>query len=210
MNPTKKTFYLIRHGQTDWNLQKRLQGSHDIPLNETGREQARVLQPFFDNHKIDLLCASPLGRAQETLRLIFPNWNGKAMVIEEHLREVNLGPLEGRMQADVEQEFGLDTWKKWMEVPEGSEDFAYDGAETPRQSNARLKKCLLKIAGEHPFETAAVCIHGFLLRRFIQDISPVQPSRVIPNGLIMEIECDLKNETFALKEIFQVLEEKRY
>lgn len=207
---SRKTFYLIRHGQTDWNLQKRLQGAHDIPLNETGREQARVLKPFFAQHPIDLLCASPLGRAQETLRLIFPDWDKKPMVIESDLREVGLGPLEGRMQAEVEQEFGMETWKRWMEVPDGSEDFAYEGAETPRQSNTRLKNCLLKIAKEHDFETAAVCIHGFLLRRFIQHISPVQPSRVIPNGLIMRIICDPANGTFTLEEIFQVLEEKRY
>ena len=189
---------------------KRLQGANDIPLNETGREQARVLQPFFKHRPIDLLCASPLGRAQETLRLIFPTWPGPPTVIEEHLREVNLGPLEGRMQADVEHDFGAEAWTRWMEVPDGSEDFAYEGAETPRQSNSRLKECLLKIGKNHSFEVAAVCVHGFLLRRFVQHLSPVQPSRVIPNGLIIEILCDLSTNQFYLKGIYSVLEENRF
>lgn len=205
----KKTFYLIRHGQTDWNLQKRLQGSNDIPLNDTGRTQAQALRPVFQTLPVDLLFASPMGRAQETLRIIFPD-RASEVRIEADLREVHLGPLEGRPQVEVETEFGMDQWLKWMEIPDGSEDFAFPGAETPRQSNTRLANCLVKIAKENHFETAALCLHGFLLRRFIQFVSPVQPSRIIPNGLIAEIECDTEKAQFKLVQIISALEEKRF
>ncbi|MET0318796.1 MAG: histidine phosphatase family protein, partial [Rhodococcus fascians] len=61
---------LVRHGETDWNLHGRLQGSSDIPLNDTGRAQAREAVYELSDHSWDLLVSSPLSRAAETADII--------------------------------------------------------------------------------------------------------------------------------------------
>lgn len=161
------TFYLVRHGQTDWNLQKRLQGTNDIPLNETGRGQARALRKFFEHHPVDAWFSSPLSRALETL-MIATEREAHQIVIEPGLMEVGLGALEGTL---------------WS----GGGDAALPGAEEAESSNSRFRASLIKLSRAHSFTRAAVCTHGFLLRRFLQELAPVDPPRVIANGLIAEV-----------------------
>ena len=62
--------YLVRHGETDWNLQRRIQGSTDIPLNDTGREQAAATGRLLARREWDAIYSSPLSRAIETGELI--------------------------------------------------------------------------------------------------------------------------------------------
>ena len=62
--------YLVRHGETDWNRQHRIQGLTDIPLNETGRAQARATGRLLSRRSFDGIYASPLDRAMETARII--------------------------------------------------------------------------------------------------------------------------------------------
>lgn len=62
--------YFVRHGQTDWNIQHRLQGSADIPLNKTGINQAQILKEKINNLDIDFIISSPLKRAVDTANII--------------------------------------------------------------------------------------------------------------------------------------------
>ena len=62
--------YLIRHGQTDWNIQGKIQGSHDIPLNDTGRAQAKLVAEGMDSRPVTKIFSSTLVRAVETARMI--------------------------------------------------------------------------------------------------------------------------------------------
>jgi probable phosphoglycerate mutase len=92
--------YLFRHGETDYNKNKRMQGSADIPLNEYGRELAKVSGEALKDVVFDRVFCSPLGRAQETARLIL----GEKQVdieIDQRLREIDAGPLEGTYFADA-------------------------------------------------------------------------------------------------------------
>lgn len=200
---SKRVFYLVRHGQTDWNAERRLQGSHDIPLNTVGREQARALKPFFDHHPVQVYFSSPLSRARETLRLAtgIPE---ERLIIEPSLAEVRLGPLEGLSQQEILDRFGTDLWSKWSSVSTDGQSFAFDGAENPRESNSRLEEGLRRLAHTHAFAAAAVCTHGFLLRRFLQKLDPVEPPRIIPNGLIAEVL--LMNDRLELAAVHEMLQ----
>ena len=87
--------YLVRHGQTDWNLMKKIQGHTDLKLNDTGRKQAEQLALEIKNFNLDIIITSDLIRAKETTDIL--NRKQKINVlIEPRLKELNLGRLEGQ------------------------------------------------------------------------------------------------------------------
>ena len=96
------TFYVLRHGQTDWNLEMRLQGSTDIALNDTGREQARHAAGILVDHGITKIVVSPLSRAMETARIVGDRL-GLEPVIDNRLIERNFGLFEGMTIDEVHQ-----------------------------------------------------------------------------------------------------------
>ena len=101
------TIYFIRHGETDWNAQRRYQGQADIPLNDTGRAQARrngeALRAFLPRIGQADFIASPLQRTLETMRIV-RGALGLAMddfTIDPRLIELNYGHWEGQLASDL-------------------------------------------------------------------------------------------------------------
>lgn len=86
--------YLIRHGETDWNTQKRLQGSADIPLNRNGRELAKLTAEGIKDIGFDLIYTSPLIRAKETAEIICGERN-IPILVDDRLQEIYFGGYEG-------------------------------------------------------------------------------------------------------------------
>lgn len=86
--------YFIRHGQTDWNVQRRFQGGQDIPLNETGRNQARQIAARFDGTRLNRIYHSPLSRAVETAQIVCERAAAELVSVPD-LREVCMGEWEG-------------------------------------------------------------------------------------------------------------------
>jgi probable phosphoglycerate mutase len=87
-------FFVLRHGQTNWNLDARLQGSTDIPLNDTGREQARRAAEVLLGHGVEKIVASPLSRALETAQIVGQTL-GLETVTDIRLIERHFGLFEG-------------------------------------------------------------------------------------------------------------------
>ena len=91
--------YIVRHGQTDWNIEKRMQGMNDIPLNENGIKDARLLAEKLANVSFDLCLTSPLQRAKQTAEILT---KGKAeIIVDNRLVERGFGSFEGQT-ADFE------------------------------------------------------------------------------------------------------------
>lgn len=86
--------YVVRHGQTEWNVLKKMQGSADIPLNKKGIQQARQTKNNLDNINLDMIFCSPLIRAKQTAEIINEERNLK-IVFDDKLRERNYGEFEG-------------------------------------------------------------------------------------------------------------------
>ena len=86
----------VRHGQTNLNNPRRMQGISDMELNDTGRKQANEIRQIIENKNIDLIIVSPLKRAVETANIINSNMN-KKIVIDERITEMNYGTLEGEL-----------------------------------------------------------------------------------------------------------------
>lgn len=108
--PDSPTIYFIRHGETDWNRELRYQGQRDIPLNETGRAQARrngeILRQFLPEIADTDFIASPLGRARETMEIVRMELGLPAAgyAIEPRLMELCYGAWEGLLQADIQRD----------------------------------------------------------------------------------------------------------
>lgn len=92
--------YLIRHGVTDWNEQRKLQGGTNIPLNERGRQMAREACEKYKDVKFDVCFSSPLDRATETAK-IFIGDRDLNIEIDERLREISFGADEGIERCDT-------------------------------------------------------------------------------------------------------------
>ena len=86
--------YLIRHGETDWNIVKRLQGSTDIPLNENGEAIAKETCRAMNDIHFDIIYTSPLKRAYRTAELV-KGERDIPLLIDERLREISFGDYEG-------------------------------------------------------------------------------------------------------------------
>lgn len=89
-----RSFYFLRHGETDWNKEERLQGWSDRPLNDTGRRQAHEILPVLKNLPIDLIVSSSLVRAQHTAEIVNQALQ-KPFDVDELLRERHFGDWEG-------------------------------------------------------------------------------------------------------------------
>ena len=119
--------YLVRHGETDWNKERKIQGQVDIPLNEFGRHLARETAKGLRDVPFDVCFTSPLGRARETAEIIL---QGRDVPILEDKRilEMNFGVLEGKCCSkegwDVPDSFQMffDDPVHYQ-APEGGEDF---------------------------------------------------------------------------------------
>ncbi|NUP58485.1 MAG: histidine phosphatase family protein [Pseudarthrobacter sp.] len=147
---TLTTFALVRHGQTDWNAERRLQGSTDIPLNDVGRGQARDAVAVLAPYEWDAIVSSPLSRAAETADLIAEGLGLTVSRRVPELTERSLGPAEG-MQAGPE----LDA----LRVPGG-----FKGAESEDEAADRGLAALEALAEEFRGQRLLVVTHGTLLR----------------------------------------------
>ena len=86
--------YVVRHGETEWNILKKMQGSADIPLNEHGKEQAQQTKSNLENIRFDIIFCSPLIRAKQTAEIINIDRDLDIM-FDDRLRERNYGEFEG-------------------------------------------------------------------------------------------------------------------
>lgn len=94
--------FLIRHGQTEWNAQKRLQGGKDSPLTEQGERQAKAMAAALLGAAPDLVLASPLGRAKRTARIIAKTLDA-SVELDPRLAEMRFGEAEGLRLTDVDE-----------------------------------------------------------------------------------------------------------
>jgi broad specificity phosphatase PhoE len=151
------TILLARHGETDWNSERRWQGHADRPLNEVGREQARELAESLADRTIDVVYSSDLLRAHQTA-LIVAERLGLSVDVDAGLREVDVGDWSGRVHTEIE---GLDPdgYRRWQEGGKG-----WAGGESYEEMGERVVAAVLRLAARHQDETVLIVTHGGSIR----------------------------------------------
>lgn len=149
---------LVRHGETDWNLQTRLQGHTDIPLNATGRWQAAQLGRVLAGEPLDAVYSSDLVRALHTAAEIACA-TGAPLRPETELRERRFGCFEGMTYAEIEARWPGDA-RRWRLREPG---FGPEGGENLIDFHARCVGAAERLAARHPGGSIALVAHGGVL-----------------------------------------------
>ena len=156
MNNAQATRILaIRHGETLWNVDSRIQGHLDIGLNDTGRWQAERLGMALKDEPITAIYASDLSRAHDTA-LAVSRHNGVPVQAEPGLRERSFGEFEGRTFAEIETELPEQA-KRWRQR---DPSFTPAGGESLLMLEARVLSVAARLAAQHPGEQIALFAHG--------------------------------------------------
>ena len=148
----------IRHGETAWNVDTRIQGHLDIPLNDTGLWQARQLARALAGEPLSAIYASDLQRAHTTARAI-AEATGAPLVPEPALRERSFGELEGRTFAEIETELPEQA-RRWRQR---DPHFAPEGGETLVQLRERIAATTHRLAALHTGGLVVLVAHGGVL-----------------------------------------------
>ena len=157
MEPTR--IIAVRHGETSWNVDARIQGQTDIGLNDTGRWQARRVGQALAGEPISAVYTSDLGRARETAESI-GEVSGVAPIPHQGLRERSFGMFEGKTFDEIHQTWPdhAHNWRK--RIPEWEPP---QGGESLLQLRERVTRTMSDLAARHRGEQIAVVAHGGVL-----------------------------------------------
>ncbi|MFC5478023.1 histidine phosphatase family protein [Massilia suwonensis] len=161
-NDTPTRIVLIRHGETAWNAERRLQGHLDIDLNEEGQRQARALAASLAQEHFDVLVSSDLARASQTAKAL-GDVSGLPLYIDGRLRERCYGGFEGLLYADIAARYP-EEFAAWQArevdapLPPGQ-----NRGETFREFYERVTSAVLGWAEDNPGKSLAIVAHGGVL-----------------------------------------------
>lgn len=165
------TVLLIRHGQTDWNVERRWQGHYDAPLNAAGREQARLLGRRLAGWPIEAIYSSDLRRAAETA-LVLGDAVGVTPILDPVWRELHVGLFEGHTREEIRERFPA-AWAQmshgFVEAPEGE-----SVADLGRRVAPRFEQLLV----EHAGQMFAIVSHGATLRSLLGHVLGLDGGRL--------------------------------
>lgn len=184
----KTRFIIFRHGQTDWNLEHRIMGKRDIPLNNVGRKQAEKLALRFITEQINVFYSSPLKRAKETA-IVVASKHGKQAIIMNDLIEMNLGKFEGKTKKERVKMFPE------FEVT-NDEHRTKVGMETFSGLISKLKKQMIPaLLRNHAGQTVVLSTHDQKMRAILVALgmSEEVKKEVLKNSAVSVIEVNDEN-----------------
>lgn len=159
-------FYFFRHGQTDWNKVRRIQGHSNIPLNEQGKSEATELSDFVKTLDLEIVYSSDLDRAFETAQIATHGLDLE-IIKEARLREANFGDAEGRTIPEIVELFGNDLWEKFMKVDPNNMNIGFPGGETRADSIKRMRSFIDEVRKENQYERVGISTHGGVVRNLL-------------------------------------------
>ena len=197
---SQTTLLLIRHGETDWNKEKRAQGQTDIPLNSTGINQAKntAIQIKATYPKLSAIYSSDLVRASRTAQFTAQQYH-LPIIKRPALREIYRGEAEGRTREEIFKKFD---YKKAaadlkLKYPNRKERWTYTiipNEESLSDLEQRIRKELLEICHTHQGKTIAIFFHGTAIKTFIASIKECEIDEIhLPNCAVVKVDFDSEN-----------------
>ncbi len=191
-------FYIIRHGETDWNAKHMAQGQTDIPLNAKGEAQAKELAVELRHERFDLAFSSDLLRAKRTAEIIALEHNLE-VITTELLRERKFGPLEGKTKE------GFAAYDALLQTLTNEQRFTYkltEDMESDEEISTRLITFIRETAITHPGKTVLVGTHAGIMRALLLKLGNLRYEDYhhssITNGAYVILESD--GVEFTVKE----------
>ena len=159
--------YFVRHGQTAWNEENRIQGHSDQPLNSAGISQARRLGARFASHHVAGIFTSHLVRSRATAEAIAAgNGHGAAPVVETELAEMHLGAWEGLTPAEVDAKFG-NAYQRWRQEPSA---VSIPDGETTEAFRTRVRRIFGRLTGQMGQGEYVLVSHGGVIAAVLADL----------------------------------------
>lgn len=178
---------LIRHGQSTWNAEGRIQGWADPPLNPVGCKQARRLAERLRQSPPAILYSSPLQRALKTAKILGNDW-GVPVIVDEGLKEYGIGHVTGLTWQEVVEQLPAvaERWEK-------AERLAIPGEEGRESFRSRVAATFEALGSRHSEETVGVVAHGGTMGAYLMDLLSL-PTTFSPfcfdNGSLSIVESD--------------------
>ncbi len=194
--------YLIRHGETDYNKERRMQGWLDIPLNQLGHTQAKAAAHILVNHKIEVLYSSDLLRAKETAHHI-----SKQLMLKPSytpaLRERDMGLFSGWAWESERDEYKDKLWVEFEAARDGADpDWNKHGGESIADMTARISDFMQELHAMHPDKSVGLVTHGGTINRILEIYNLKTPQagfRMVKNSEVLVLHQH--RSTYSLEEI---------
>ncbi|MBQ5696553.1 MAG: histidine phosphatase family protein [Clostridium sp.] len=185
--------YLTRHGETEWNIEKRLQGRGDSPLTKYGIQRAKELRDRIKNIDIDVIYSSPIKRALNTANILRGNKNID-IVTDDSLMEMCFGDYEGK-KIDIVQEENP-SWDINL-IMQGNVEICAPNGENLKEVRERISKLMNKIIAENMGKSILIVTHGITLKALMyyfkdKDVN----SEVMGQATLTKINIDEKNNFY--------------
>lgn len=186
MNHPWKAVFLARHGQTEWNVQRRRQGQLDSPLTDQGRTQAARHAAMLRSHRIDVVFSSPQGRARTTAQIIADHLD-LPVVVETELAEVHHGQWAGLSDEEIQASYPTE----WQHRSRDLYLWRFPGGESYADADARAARALARIAA-HPACRPLIVSHEMFNRMLQRHLLRIDPHQALtnrhPNDVVYEFD----------------------
>lgn len=176
--------HIIRHGQTEFNTERRLQGALPVPLNDRGRQQSHALGRCLQGWSIDAIYTSPRARAKETAHII-GGYLEQTVVEDERLAEIAFGDFEGHTFAEVARLYP-DAYKKWES---SYRSYRVPGGESRLDVQLRMQAAWRDItSADDGHSTAAIVGHSSAMMIFLASMFAFLPSKPVLNTSVTTLK----------------------
>lgn len=164
--------FLLRHGETQWNIEKVFRGQAEVPLTENGKRQAKFAAEHLKNKGIEAIYTSPLLRAKETADIVAGVLNLKC-IIDERITGLNFGEWQGRPYSEIEKKYP-DEFRRYKTDPQ---KFKSPNGETLDEAMKRSLDLLKDIEMEYPDGTVLIVTHRVICKLMLLGILGLGSSR---------------------------------